>query len=121
MTAVELFGNNLQHRAVSRVNLGLVVATVIGIPLSAFIAVEFNWQLTFLLLAVLGVFAIIGLVIYLPQVTSGKQIANKNETSLLLQPLFLLHLLLSLLLFTALFTVYCLHVYNAVYFSYLSI
>ncbi|MDO6427237.1 MFS transporter [Thalassotalea sp. 1_MG-2023] len=106
MTAVDISGDNHQHWAISRVNLGLVIATVLGIPLSAFIAVEYNWQLTFLLLSILGLFAIVGIVFYFPAEVPKKSIANENDRPLLLQPLFLLHLVLSMLLFTAMFTVY---------------
>ncbi|OKY26526.1 MFS transporter [Thalassotalea sp. PP2-459] len=106
MTAVDTSGDNRQHWAISRVNLGLVFATVLGIPLSAFIAVEYHWQLTFWLLSILGLFALVGIVLYVPAVPPKKNIANENNRPLLLQPLFLLHLLLSMLLFTAMFTVY---------------
>ncbi len=106
MIAVDTFGDNRQYWAISRVNVGVVIATVIGIPLSAFLALKYNWQLIFLLLSVLGFFAIIGVVIYLPHVTPEKQKTKKNKSPLILQPLFLLHLLISMFLFTALFTVY---------------
>jgi predicted MFS family arabinose efflux permease len=53
-------------RALAVVYGGLAIATVVGVPLGALIGNHFGWQATFLLVAALGVIAMIGVTIGLP-------------------------------------------------------
>ncbi|WP_228451438.1 MFS transporter [Chryseobacterium rhizoplanae] len=64
-----------KSRAVSIIFSGLTLATVLGVPLAAFMADLFSWKSSFLLTAFINAVALAGVWIYLPP------IQNKTETS----------------------------------------
>ncbi|MFC4277497.1 MFS transporter [Achromobacter aloeverae] len=106
-TAISLVGPAKAGRAVSMVAFGIVVATVLGIPIGVLIADAFGWRAAFVVLAVLS-FAKAGLLQrYMPSVPSSAH-AGSLSTQLrsLRDPLLVGHVLLSLLVFTGMFTAY---------------
>lgn len=64
-----------KSRAVSIIFSGLTLATVLGVPLAAFMSDLFSWQSSFLLTAFINAVALAGVWIYLPP------IQNKTGTS----------------------------------------
>jgi predicted MFS family arabinose efflux permease len=54
-------------RAVALVTSGLTVATVVGVPLGTVVGNQISWRATFLMVAVLGVFALAGILLRLPR------------------------------------------------------
>jgi predicted MFS family arabinose efflux permease len=54
-------------RAVAFVTSGLTVATVIGVPLGTLVGNQISWRATFLMVAALGAFALLGILLRMPR------------------------------------------------------
>jgi predicted MFS family arabinose efflux permease len=54
-------------RAVALVTSGTTVATVIGVPLGTLVGGQISWRATFVMVALLGVFALAGMLLRLPR------------------------------------------------------
>lgn len=105
VAAARLAGVGREGRALAFVNTGVVAATVLGIPAGAMIADKASWPASFASLAVLGVMSIGLIATWFPRVSATEP--NAHEVSATpWQRTFMLHLLLSGLLFTAMFTGY---------------
>lgn len=106
VTAARLAGSGREGRATSLVNLGVVGATVLGIPAGAMLADKAGWPASFAALAALGFISAALLAIQFPRLGSAKPPSLRAEASLMWRPAFLAHLLLSGMLFTAMFAGY---------------
>ncbi|OZI36873.1 MFS transporter [Bordetella genomosp. 10] len=106
-TAISLVGPAKAGRAVSMVAFGIVVATVLGIPIGVLIADAFGWRAAFMVLAVLA-FAKAGLLQrYMPAVAGSTHAGSlAKQLRSLRDPVLVGHVLLSLLVFTGMFTAY---------------
>jgi len=94
--------------AISNVNLGIVMTTILGIPGSAMLANALGWSASFAALAVLGLMATAMLLMMIApthQVAAQPARALTDVTWLWRGP-FLRHLLLSALIFAGMFTSY---------------
>lgn len=65
--AVAIASPERRGRAASMVISGLTVATVLGVPLGTWIGSHLGWRATFLMVALLGTVALIGLLLGLPR------------------------------------------------------
>jgi len=94
--------------AISGVNLGIVVTTVFGIPAGAMIADELGWFASFVALGLLSIIAAMSLFWALPNTskTDKKQDLLFSDISSLWRSSFLIHLLLSAIIFAGMFTGY---------------
>lgn len=106
VAAARLAGAGREGWAISLVNTGVVAATVLGVPVGAMVAARLGWAASFAALTLLGLAAAGLIAIYFPRLAIGKRPSVSNEASLLGQPRFLMHLLLSAVLFVAMFTGY---------------
>ena len=108
LEAVHLAGKNRSGWAISQANLGIAVATVLGIPAGALIANQLGWPASFISLALLGVITASLLVVSLPKrnVKEDKRTSVVAEVALLWRAAFLFQLLLSAILFAGMFTSY---------------
>ena len=106
VAAARLAGSGREGWSASLVNLGVVGATVLGIPAGAMIAEMTAWPASFAVLAMLGFASAALLAIRLPRLGVVKPPSLRAEASLMWRPAFLAHLLLSGLLFTAMFAGY---------------
>jgi predicted MFS family arabinose efflux permease len=79
--AAELVDPSRKGRAVATVFTGLTASTVLGAPLGAAVGQAFGWRFTFWTLVVLGGFALIGLLAFLPSrtVTRGHQATETDR------------------------------------------
>ncbi|WP_024644494.1 MFS transporter [Pseudomonas syringae] len=106
-TAVDIVGPEFAGRAIARIGFGIVCATVFGIPVGTLISDAFGWRSAFAALAVLALAKALLLATYLP-----KTAAKKNPVSILKQfgilrsPMMQGHVLLSVLVFSGMFTAY---------------
>ncbi|MCF5827158.1 MFS transporter, partial [Pseudomonas syringae] len=106
-TAVDIAGPEFAGRAIARIGFGIVCATVFGIPVGTLISDAFGWRSAFAALAVLALAKALLLAVYLP-----KTAAKKNPVSILKQfgilrsPMMQGHVLLSVLVFSGMFTAY---------------
>lgn len=105
-TAAHLAGPSREGRAVALVFFGIVAATVLGIPIGTLIADAWGWRLAFAALAALALAKALLLAAWLPRIPGRPGISLRSQASVLRQPLVLGHLLLSLLVFTGMFTPY---------------
>jgi DHA1 family inner membrane transport protein len=107
VSAVDLLGPEKSGKAISLLTLGIVCATVFGIPIGTLVADRFGWRSAFGLMALVALAKAAMLQAFFP-VTR----VQANKTSVLAQlailrdPLMLGHVALSVLLFTAMFTSY---------------
>lgn len=92
--------------AIAQVNLGVVMATAVGIPLATMLAAKAGWAMSFLALSILGCLSITALGLWFPPVAMERKPSPWAEVSLLGNPWFLAHLMLSGLLFTGMFAGY---------------
>ncbi|SFT78275.1 MFS transporter [Pseudomonas marincola] len=106
-TAGQLAGPSKAGKAVARVYLGISAALVFGVPLGTLAADSVGWRGSFWILAALCL--LIGLLMHLCMPTlpsSPKRAAGDKQTTILREPRFLAHVLLSVVAFTAMFTAY---------------
>jgi DHA1 family inner membrane transport protein len=73
-------------RALSLVTAGLTVSTVLGVPLGIVISEQLNWQATFMLVALLGVVAFVGVLALFPAVVNPPTVTLRTRLALLRKP-----------------------------------
>ena len=106
-TAVELAGPARAGRAVSMVAFGIVAATVFGIPIGVLISDAFGWRAAFGVLAVVALAKAVLLWVYFPRPPKqAHDIKLKTQLRILRNPWVVGNVLLSLLVFTGMFTAY---------------
>jgi len=106
-SAGQLAGKGNEGKAVARVYLGITAAFVFGIPSGTLAADALGWRGTFWLIS--GVCLVIALLMWmrlptLPQ--APKRAVGERQTVILKDPKFLLHIALSVVVFTAMFSAY---------------
>ena len=104
-TAVDIVGPEFAGRAIEKIGFGIVCATVFGIPVGTLISDMFGWRTAFAVLAVIALAKALLLFIYLP-VTQAKneQVTLRSQFKILRGPLMQGHILLSILVFSGMFT-----------------
>lgn len=106
-TAIDLVGPEKAGRAVSLVAFGIVVATVFGIPIGVLIADSFGWRMAFVVLGAVAFGKAALLQVFLPKIQARKaNVSFRNQLRILRDPVLVGHVLLSLLVFTGMFTAY---------------
>ncbi|WP_420367493.1 MFS transporter [Curtobacterium sp. L1-20] len=93
-------------RATSVVTAGISVATVVSLPLGAFIAATASWRLAFVIGAAIGVIALVLQVLALPAIPSTERVSPAALTGLFTVPRARVGLVVSALLFAAQFAAY---------------
>ncbi len=93
-------------RALALVTAGFSVANVLGVPLGAWIGVQFSWRMTFALVALLGALAAAGVLIALPAVARPPTTGLRERLALLKRPSIIAVLLTSVLGVLGAFTVF---------------
>jgi predicted MFS family arabinose efflux permease len=106
IAAARLAGSGREGWAISLVNIGVVAATVLGVPAGAMVADRAGWPASFAGLALSGLISAGLVAVWFPRMELAKQPSMLAEVSLLWRPAFLMHLLLSGVLFTAMFAGY---------------
>nr|WP_312718858.1 MFS transporter [Stenotrophomonas geniculata] len=105
-TAVQLAPAGQGGRAVARVYLGITAAMLFGIPLGTLAADALGWRGSFWLLAALSLLMAGALALWMPDTVAGPRRALGEQARVLRQPQLLGHVLLSVLVFTAMFAAY---------------
>ena len=106
-TAVEIVGPAYAGRAISTVAFGIVAATVFGIPIGVLISDAFGWRAAFWVLAAVAFAKALLLMVYFPQKRIvGENIRFATQLRIVRDPVVVTHVLLSLLIFTGMFTAY---------------
>lgn len=106
-TAVDIVGPDEAGRAISKIGFGIVCATVFGIPVGTLIADLFGWRSAFAILALVAFAKALLLYLYLPKTSvHNEQASLGSQFAILRSPLMQGHVLLSILVFSGMFTAY---------------
>lgn len=106
-TAVDIVGPEYAGRAIEKIGFGIVCATVFGIPVGTLISDAFGWRSAFAILALVAFAKALLLWIYLPKTHKHEEsVSLLSQFKILRSPLMLGHVLLSVLVFSGMFTAY---------------
>ncbi|MFK0309845.1 MFS transporter [Pseudomonas sp. NPDC090233] len=106
-SAAQLAGKGNEGKAVAQVYMGITAAFVFGIPLGTLAATTVGWRATFMLIAGLCLVIALLMWMFMPSLPSApKRAAGERQSVILQDPKFLLHVLLSVVVFTAMFSAY---------------
>jgi predicted MFS family arabinose efflux permease len=106
VSATQLVPPGRGGQAISMLYAGVALATVLGVPLGTIVAASMGWPAVFLALAVLCALSA-GLLAALPPIIEGAPAPSLTaQTRLLAEPMFLVHLALSAIVFAAMFASY---------------
>lgn len=106
-TAVDIVGPEYAGRAIEKIGFGIVCATVFGIPVGTLISDAFGWRSAFAILALVAFAKALLLWIYLPKTHKHEEsVSLLSQFTILRSPLMLGHVLLSVLVFSGMFTAY---------------
>ncbi|PHN28810.1 MFS transporter [Pseudomonas sp. ICMP 561] len=106
-TAVDLVGPEHAGRAMAKITFGIVCATVFGIPVGTLVADAVGWRMAFGMLAVLALAKALLLFVYLPTIHVNRQdVSLREQMKVLRSPVLQGHVLLSVLVFSGMFTAY---------------
>ncbi len=105
-TAAQLAPAGQGGRAIARVYLGITAAMLFGIPLGTLAADALGWRGSFWLLAALSLLMAGALALWMPDTVAGPRRALGEQARVLRQPQLLGDVLLSVLVFTAMFAAY---------------
>ncbi|MBB3068630.1 DHA1 family inner membrane transport protein [Paenibacillus baekrokdamisoli] len=92
--------------AVSIMMAGLTIANIIGVPLGTFIGQNMGWRASFGAIAIMGVIALIGIFIFIPQLRQDKPASIAQQITALIRPKLMLYLLMGALSNAGLFAVF---------------
>lgn len=106
-TAVDLVGPEHAGRAMAKITFGIVCAMVFGIPVGTLMADALGWRMVFGLLGLLAFAKALLLAVYLPTIRVNRsEVSLRQQLGTLRSPLLLGHVLLSVLVFSGMFTAY---------------
>lgn len=101
-----LAGPGREGRAVSLIYVGVVAGIVVAMPAGAVLADAIHWRISFVILGGLALIAAWGLFIGFPRIAMAEAASMLNQLSILRQPVLQAQLLLSAVLFAAMFAPY---------------
>lgn len=94
-------------KAIAIVMAGLSIATVLGVPLTTYVADLFSWRASFVLSAVINLFAFAALAIYVPSMPVNEKRANpKSQLKILSSIQLWTRLLTSTMILAGMFATY---------------
>jgi DHA1 family inner membrane transport protein len=105
-TAAKLAGPQHAGKAISQVYLGISAALLFGIPMGTLAANNLGWREAFWILALLSLVMAIALAHYMPAVENAARMQLRHQARIFREPFFLSNLILSVVVYTAMFTAY---------------
>ena len=107
VVATGLVAEDRKASAISIMFTGLTVATLLGVPAGAWLGLHYGWRATFWAVAVIGVLATVVIATLVPKDRGdGARMAFRDEIKAVARPQVLLGLLMTVLGFGGMFTVY---------------
>lgn len=95
-----------QSSAVAMIFTGVSVANIIGVPLGTFVGQSLGWRASFWIISVLGVFAILFITKFIPQISVTSVPSFRQEIRVLKNPQVQLTLLMTILSFVGVFAAF---------------
>jgi predicted MFS family arabinose efflux permease len=105
-TAGKLAGPDKAGQAISKVYLGISAALLLGIPLGTLAANSIGWRGAFWLLAALSLIMALAMLVIMPRVARTERVNFMKQAGIFKEPFFLANVVLSIVVFTAMFTAY---------------
>lgn len=105
-TAAQLAGPERSGKAVSNVYMGIAAAMVFGIPVGTLVGNTVGWRGTFWILAALSLVMGVLLALVMPTLQKPPRLELRHQMRILKSPVFVGNLVLSVVVFTAMFTAY---------------
>lgn len=105
-TAGVIAGPERAARAVANVYMGIAGAMVLGIPFGTLAGDAFGWRGTFWGLAILSLVMAVLLMVVMPKIASQTRVHLLEQMGIFKKPVFVGNLILSVIVFTAMFTSY---------------
>lgn len=93
-------------RAVATVMAGLSIATVLGVPLTTYMADLFNWQASFFLAGLINLIAFAGMVLLVPSMPVSRESSNKTSNTILRSPFLWVKLGTTMIMLAGMFATY---------------
>lgn len=107
VVATGLVAADRRASAISIMFTGLTIATLLGVPAGAWLGLHFGWRSTFWAVALVGIAAMLIIAAWVPAGHEhGKRIAVRDELRAIGNPSVLLGLLMTVLGFAGVFTVF---------------
>ncbi|WAC64795.1 MFS transporter [Pseudoxanthomonas sp. SL93] len=107
VVATGLVSEDRKASAISIMFTGLTVATLLGVPAGAWLGLHYGWRATFWAVAAIGVIATVVIATLVPSDTRREApVAFREELKAIARPQVLLGLLMTVLGFGGMFTVY---------------
>src|SRR5579859_640708 len=104
--AAALAPKEKRGQALSLITAGLTIATVAGVPLGILISTQLSWRTTFLLVALLGVIAFIGILALFPSIANPPAVSLHQKLAPLRQPAIVITFVNLMIWVIGAFTVY---------------
>lgn len=86
IVAAGLVDESRRARAISRMFVGLTLANVVGVPLGTMLGQRVGWRATFVVVALIGVLALIAIQLLVPDVPQPKGAGLRSELSAFRRP-----------------------------------
>lgn len=107
VVATGLVSDDRKASAISIMFTGLTVATLLGVPAGAWLGLEYGWRATFWAVTAIGVFATVIIATLVPADRSAPMpLSFRDELRVVARPQVVLGLLMTVLGFGGMFTVY---------------
>ncbi|WP_410211895.1 MFS transporter [Aquirhabdus sp.] len=106
LVAATLAGPQKRAQAVSRVMLGLTIATVIGVPFATWLGQHFGWRSGFVFASAIGILTIIAIWFAMPKMLAPHGASMRSELSGIKKPQMWLTLGIASIGFGGMFSVY---------------
>lgn len=105
-TAGQLAGPEKEGQAIANVYLGISAAMLLGIPLGTLVSNALGWRGAFWLLAGLSLIMALAILAFMPAVSRTAKVDFLQQAKIFKEPYFLSNVLLSIVVFSAMFTAY---------------
>lgn len=105
-TAGQLAGPEKAGQAIANVYLGISAAMLLGIPLGTLVSNALGWRGAFWLLAGLSMIMALAILTFMPTVSRTAKVDFLQQAKIFKEPYFLSNVLLSIVVFSAMFTAY---------------
>jgi predicted MFS family arabinose efflux permease len=93
-------------KAVATVMAGLSIATVLGVPLTSYMADLFNWQASFFLAGLINLIALAGMLLLVPSMPVSRGGSSKTSNAILRSPFLWVKLATTMIMLAGMFATY---------------